>query len=588
MVSRLTTTLLFLIALITPLSQVQAADSLTVEADRTELYENDTLTLTVQSTIELDFSLGDIFNFNMSDLPMPDLSALEPDFEVLARNQQYQVHSSSNAMFADITWSIQIAPNRTGELEIPPITFRGQTSEAITVTVKPGGPDQAEGVPRDVFIELSTDKDRVYVQEQLVLTIQLYFSGNLVRGELSEPEHATAMIEPLGQQREYRRTRDGQSYRVVERRYAIFPQQPGELTIDPIRFEGQSRDPQGKLRYLRDRAELFDIPVEAPPASFSGDTWLPARDLTLEESGLPKDLTLEQGQNLTRTLSLSAQGLTSEALPPFDSQMPDALRSYPEQPERQTETRPSGLYGRLTQTEALVGVTPGTVTLPEIRIPWWDTRTDTEQVATIPARTLTINGNAALAAQTAPGSPGRGDTGDEMTDSAGSQVSGSPAPGDGGNFWRYVAVVLALGWTVTTAVLLRRRGKARATPSEEAARPDQNESASFDILLSAAANGQANTPQLLLHWANRRFRPNHFRSLTELLAFLGDPELSQQLRHLQSLHFGRQHEPDSEQHSWSGDALIARLKAIRSEAARPAKPTDSLPPLYPASLAGRS
>lgn len=581
MVSRLTTTLLFLIALITPLSQVQAADSLTVEADQTELSDNDIITLTIKSSIELDLTLSDLINFDVSDIPMPDLSPLESDFEILGTpSHRHQIRSTNSSVVNHITWSVQIAPKRTGELEIPPIRFRDQTSEPIPLTVKPGS--------RDVFIELSTDKDRVYVQEQLVLTIQLYFSGNLLRGELSEPEHATAMIEPLGQQREYRRTRDGQSYRVVERRYAIFPQQPGELTIDPIRFEGQSRDPQGKLRYLRDRAELFDIPVEAPPASFSGDTWLPARDLTLEESGLPKDLTLEQGQNLTRTLSLSAQGLTSEALPPFASQMPDALRSYPEQPERQTETRPSGLYGRLTQTEALVGVTPGTVTLPEIRIPWWDTRTDTEQVATIPARTLTINGNAALAAQTTPGSPGRGDTGDEMKDSAGSQVSGSPAPGDGGNFWRYVAVVLALGWAVTTAVLLRRRGKGHATPSEEAARPDQNESASFDILLSAAANGQANTPQLLLHWANRRFRPNHFRTLTELLAFLGDPELSQQLQHLQSLHFGRQHEPDSEQHSWSGDALIARLKAIRSEAARPAKPADSLPPLYPASLAGRS
>lgn len=581
MVSRLTTTLLFLIALITPLSQVQAADSLTVEADQTELSDNDIITLTIKSSIELDLTLSDLINFDVSDIPMPDLSPLESDFEILGTpSHRHQIRSTNSSVVNHITWSVQIAPKRTGELEIPPIRFRDQTSEPIPLTVKPGS--------RDVFIELSTDKDRVYVQEQLVLTIQLYFSGNLLRGELSEPEHATAMIEPLGQQREYNRTRDGQPYRVVERRYAIFPQQPGELTIDPIRFEGQSRDPQGKLRYLRDRAELFDIPVEAPPASFSGDTWLPARDLTLEESGLPKDLTLEQGQNLTRTLSLSAQGLTSEALPPFDSQMPDALRSYPEQPERQTETRPSGLYGRLTQTEALVGVTPGTVTLPEIRIPWWDTRTDTEQVATIPARTLTINGNAALAAQTTPDSPGRGDTGDEMTDSAGSQVSGSPAPGDGGNFWRYVAVVLALGWAVTTAVLLRRRGKAHATPSEEAARPDQNESASFDILLSAAANGQANTPQLLLHWANRRFRPNYFRTLTELLAFLGDPELSQQLRHLQSLHFGRQHEPNSEQHGWSGDALIARLKAIRSEAARPAKPTDSLPPLYPASLAGRS
>lgn len=44
------------------------------------------------------------------------------------------------------------------------------------------------------------------MQEQLTMTIRLFFSGNLVRGELSEPEHPDAIIEPLGKQREYSAT----------------------------------------------------------------------------------------------------------------------------------------------------------------------------------------------------------------------------------------------------------------------------------------------------------------------------------------------------------------------------------------------
>lgn len=97
----------------------------------------------------------------------------------------------------------------------------------MTVEVLDGSPPNQPAPSRDSFIELSADKAEVYVQEQLILTIQLYFSGNLIRGELSEPEHPEAIIESLGKQREFARYRNGTRYRVVERRYAIFPQQPG-------------------------------------------------------------------------------------------------------------------------------------------------------------------------------------------------------------------------------------------------------------------------------------------------------------------------------------------------------------------------
>ena len=41
----------------------------------------------------------------------------------------------------------------------------------------------------------SADKDEVYVQEQLILTVRLFFRGNLIRGELSEPTHPHVIIE---------------------------------------------------------------------------------------------------------------------------------------------------------------------------------------------------------------------------------------------------------------------------------------------------------------------------------------------------------------------------------------------------------
>ncbi|MDX1756646.1 MAG: BatD family protein [Marinobacter sp.] len=571
MVSRLK---ILLVLLMLPLLPAHAAN-LTVEPSRTELYEGETLTLVVKSSMKLSFSLDNIFDLGMPDLPMPDIDKLEPDFKVLSQNQRYSVQTINGEMHGDVTWTFEIAPTRTGDLQIPALSFKGATSEPIDITVKAGTAPDAAGNPKPAFIELSADKDRLYVQEQLVVTVRLFFTGNLIRGELSEPEHPTALIETLGTQREYKRFRDGREYRVVERRYAIFPQQPGTLTFPPLRFEGQSRAPTGQLRYLRDSAELFEIPVQAPPAEFSGGTWLPASSLTLTETGLPSAPTIDQGQNLSRTLTLKAQGLTAEALPPLPTEVPDGLRAYPDQAERHTEAGASSLIGSLTQSSALVGVAPGEVVLPEIRIPWWDTTTDSEKVAVLPARTLTIVG--AQAAPTTLPEP-------EPPQPA---VSAEPVASTSANGWPWpwISLVLACGWLATLLLWWRRRATTRP-PAPVSPRAATGEQALFQVVCSAARQGRADTPELLLKWYNRYQGRRRFHTLSELLAHLQDDELTDQLNRLQGHHFARNAtQPAASE--WHGERLVELLKGLRRPAAGAPK-DQGLPPLYPAGLTGRS
>ncbi|MAP31113.1 MAG: hypothetical protein CMG81_00945, partial [Marinobacter sp.] len=281
-----------------------AADRLVVEPDRTQLYEGEVLTLTVKGSMKIDINLSNLFSFDLSQLPSPDIEKVEPDFEILARNQRYSVQTVNNEMVGEITWTYQLAPTSTGTLTIPELMFKDSISDPVDIEVISGTPPDQPAASRDSFIELSADKAEVYVQEQLVLTIQLFFSGNLIRGELSEPEHPDAIIESLGKQREFTRYRDGIRYRVVERRYAIFPQTPGTLSLEPIRFEGQARDASGQLRFLRDRQQLYDVPVKPVPAGYpDNQPWLPARSLTLSDEGLPSTQELAVGSNLSRKVT---------------------------------------------------------------------------------------------------------------------------------------------------------------------------------------------------------------------------------------------------------------------------------------------
>lgn len=548
------------------------SQQLTVEPDRTRLYEGEVLTLTVKGSMEIDINLGNLFDFDMSSLPKPDIEKVEPDFEILAQNQQYSIRTVNSQMVGEITWTYQLAPKSTGELTIPSLTFKEAVSAPVTIEVVDGSPPDQASPGRDSFIELSTDKDEVYVQEQLILTVRLFFRGNLIRGELSEPTHPHVIIESLGRQQEFSRYRDGVRYRVVERRYAIFPQRAGTLKLPAIRFEGQARDASGNLRFLRDSEELFEVPVKDVPAQFSGETWLPATGVALEESGLPPSLEVATGENMTREIKLTASGLPGEALPPLPDAVPNGLRSYPEEPERQTETTPAGLTSSLTQSVALVPVEPGQMTLPAIRIVWWDTEADQERVATIPQKTLTVTDPTTAAATPSPQND-QGNAGPEP-DVSSTESTASPAS-DRTRLWQWLALLLGILWAGTLVAWWWSGKNRKSTPAQT---DNRDEDAAFDRLIRAARDGAAVTPELVVEWANLHVPGHGFRSASDVVNHFDDETLAAELRRLQARLFAPGHENDS----WDGRPLARALEQVRRH--RRTETSADLPPLYPKGL----
>lgn len=557
------------------------AGELRVEPDRTQMYEGDVLTLTVTGHLKAGSGLGGLFGFDLSSVPQPDIEKVEPDFRILSRSQRYSMQTINGEVTSEITWTYQLAPTRTGTLTIPALTLKDESSQPIQIEVLPGAPANRSGRPRPGFIELEADKAEVYVQEQLLLTVRLFFSGSVLRGELSEPEHPDTIIEPLGKQREYTRYRDGYQYRVVERRYALFPQKPGELQLPPIRFEGQARAADGSLRYIRDQEELFSILVKPVPANFSGDTWLPASNLVLEESGLPEQSAVHTGDNLTRTLVIRAEGLPAETLPSFEQQMPPGIRAYPEQPERSSETGQDGIRGTLQQRIALVPIQDGEVTLPEIRIPWWDTDTDTEQVAVIRSRTLSVTGS------TAAGIPGTATPAPAaaVAQQTPEAVADNPAPGASGhsgpkvpvlhNPWFWSSLALALAWGLT---LLWYRRRPEPAPPQNQKPQDPAEPALFEQLIQAASQGSPDTLRRLLRWMRARYPGQTFHDLDEVTAFLGDTALAGELNRLQQACFAS---PSAAAGNAGGRDLVRLLKQIRQRQETGKRQDSGLPPLYP-------
>jgi hypothetical protein len=93
---------------------------------------------------------------------------------------------------------------------------------------------------------------------------------------------------------------------------------------------------------------------------------------------------------VTRVLTVTARGATAAQLPPLELDPPDGAQIYPGQTRAEDLPGVGAPVALRSLESALVPTRAGPMILPEVRVPWWDTREDRERVAIVPARTLEV------------------------------------------------------------------------------------------------------------------------------------------------------------------------------------------------------
>ncbi|MCK4509180.1 MAG: protein BatD, partial [Desulfuromonadales bacterium] len=342
MVMRLFNSLLILTLLLSPVVSLAAQLEAVLDRTRVGLEESFALELRASGSLEGD----------------PDLSVLDKDFELLGRSQSSQVQIVNTDISRTTTWSLSLLARSAGRKTIPAICVEDDCSKPVIIDVLPAGQSSNGAVGEsDLLLEVSAVPDKVWVQSQLLYKVRIMTRLNFLQASLSEPEPSgiEAVVQKLGDDRNYETERNGLRYRVIERSYAIFPQQSGPLTIPEIRFGAQIAEPgrrgydpfNQRTRQIRKRSKAINIEV-LPAADAKGRSWLPANNLSLEDDWQqPPQLTV--GEPATRTITLRASGLPSAQLPPITVDVPEGVRSYPDQPNREDQLNENGMLGILQQ-----------------------------------------------------------------------------------------------------------------------------------------------------------------------------------------------------------------------------------------------
>lgn len=293
------------------------------------------------------------------------------------------------------TWSTTLFPRETGDFTIPAFQIEGQVSQPITVSVIPVSAG-TNSESRDIFVTTELDKDTVYLHQQVKYSVKLYLAREIERGSLQAPELDNAEIQQIGKDAEYTEILNGKRYRIIERDFVIIPQRSGEFTINGPIFQGDvianSRQSFGFFNRTQSVSRVGPsqkLNVLAIPDSVSG-TFLPSEFVDIHQEWSEDPKTWRVGEPITRTITLTAVGLTESLLPEIDDKYPPDVKTYPDQANTATAENEQSLVAQRTESIALIPSRAGQFVIPPVEVEWFNVVTESIESAQLPAQSVTV------------------------------------------------------------------------------------------------------------------------------------------------------------------------------------------------------
>lgn len=530
-----------------------------------------------RSTVSLTDSFQLTFSANTSPDDDPNFTPLEQDFEVLNQQKTSQLSWVNGSMNKSIQWVLNVIAKRSGTLQIPAISFGDDSSKPFTIMVAETPSSPALSNNDELFLEVEVSNTSPYIQSQVIYTVRLYQRVNFSQASISDVILEKAVIENLGEPTKYNTQIAGVNYLVTELKYALFPQQSGAATIEPLVLTAQviisaSRGffdtPNTQTRRIKSKPIHLD--VQASPSNFTGNHWLAAEQLALTQTWSNKDLQVEVGEPITRTLSLQAKGVTSSQLPNIVTNKLDLqLKVYPDQATLNDQKNPEGIIGKREQKVAIIPSKAGKFTLPAITVPWFNTRTNQVEMAQLPEVELV-----AIASQVSNAAPSNAAVSPTIIETNQSQVrptSPEHTATSSNRFWMWLAIGLAIAWLITLAFLFKLRFAKTPTEVKVNHNPSSPKVCIKELKKACEENNPHAAQRALIKWGEASFQTTSLTALTEYC----DATLQAELGKLNQALYAKQ------KSSWNGALLIEAILANQPTEAQAKGSEEPLASLYP-------
>jgi len=550
-----------------------ALSQITATVDRTQIALDETMTLSITK--------------EGASINLSDLKPIEKDFQVVSRSQGSSTLLVNGSLSTTYSLDLVLAPKRAGVLYIPAITDGNDKTATLAIKVVSHAQTKTRDDNAPFFIETEVDKDTAFVQSQIIYTLRIFWSGEISVSEPADPKIDNALLERLGDAT-FTKAIEGRNFKVFERRFAIFPQKSGTLeipqtvvqaTIPVKRRQRNIYDMFGSAgKQIKLRSERRQITVKEIADGYPNAAWLPTEHLGVKEKWSSNPGELKVGESATVTITITGDGLLGAQLPEIELPDREGIKLYQGKAEVSNQLTGTGVTGSRQESIALIPTSPGTVNLPEIRIPWWSQKEARIEYATIPSRQLLIkdgtNGNDPA------------DTGSEIpitrqlnTPAVPTGAAATLAPGHI-KMLLAGAILVVCGWLITFILLLKARRHLRAL--QEVARKEQTarlagEDEAFKELVRTCRSGDpSRARQALINWTRLYSPDNNIQTTSDLNRIYPDSRLGKLLADIDSSLYS----PDKTATEWQGQHLLREAEKIRKEGRHKRENNSPLQSLY--------
>ncbi len=242
----------------------------------------------INSDFEVTFTLSNA-RASRGDFKFPSFRA----FNVVAGPNEMQRTSITNGNIqSTLAFSYILTPRKLGTYTIEPASVKvdGKTlqTNSLTIEIVEGNASNKDGETPDVFLQAETPTTQVYLGQQVPLSYKIYTTQNINSFNiLTESEYQGFFAQELrryssGVLKEV--IGDTQYSTKIMRQIALFPQQTGSMTIEPMTMQlgiakGGARNPRDF--FFRPEMQRFKVSSEPltldvlplpdnPPTSFRG------------------------------------------------------------------------------------------------------------------------------------------------------------------------------------------------------------------------------------------------------------------------------------------------------------------------------
>lgn len=489
----------------------------------------------------------------------PDLTPLQQDFTI-AGTERSMSYSVINGQAQGISqWTVLLIPKKSGLLSIPHLRIGQQQSPTaqIEVTEEATVPEENNSVAdvaNQAFLDTVTSEEKPFVNQEVIYTVKFYHREHLLDVNYQPPHAEDALLFPLGDARRYQTMKQGYTYQVEEQRYAIFPQKSGSLRVTPPRLTGLVFGEFPHRLHLKGKPIVLQVKARAE--QFPGKYWLPAQEVTIREHFSASEKQLKQGATLVRAVTLQARGVPAQLLPPLTFKDSSQYNLYPEKPQEKNRVVQDGVIGSTTYKVTYLFNHSGSVTIPALKIMWFNTKTGQNEIATLPKHVFEVTPETSIKFPPSSMQPKISPTQEHTKASLNSSVSYT---------W---AVWLALGF-VLAGISIFMIGRFRGTSSST------TRSATKKIHKACQYNDPAMAKEALQQWAGAKWPEKTFLNLHAVEKQVKNTALQQQLQYLTQVLY------TAHPHSWQGSMLWGAFSQYNEKPPTVKSKVNNLPPLNP-------